>query len=141
MSYPTNQPIRHRGKSILIKLYFSHFSSELFANTNMAGFSFDSGGRRCIRPILEKYQSGIWGTNKRHDIEINYILNIFWSIPKTEESEGYTVKSKEKSFPVSIYPLMQSEFFYAHLQARDKLPDEKNKQFDYSKFRFRNGNT
>ena len=24
----------------------------------MAGFNFDAGGRRCIRPILEKYQSG-----------------------------------------------------------------------------------
>ena len=24
----------------------------------MAGFSFHSGGKRCIRPILEKYQSG-----------------------------------------------------------------------------------
>ena len=24
----------------------------------MAGFSFDTGGRRCIRPILEKYQAG-----------------------------------------------------------------------------------
>ena len=24
----------------------------------MAGFGFDAGGRRCIRPILEKYQAG-----------------------------------------------------------------------------------
>ena len=24
----------------------------------MAVFSFESGGRRCIKPILEKYQSG-----------------------------------------------------------------------------------
>ena len=24
----------------------------------MAGMSFDHGGRRCIRPILEPYQSG-----------------------------------------------------------------------------------
>ena len=25
---------------------------------SMASMSFDHGGRRCIRPILEKYQSG-----------------------------------------------------------------------------------
>ena len=25
----------------------------------MASVSFDSGGRRCIRPILEQYQSGM----------------------------------------------------------------------------------
>ena len=51
------------------------------------------------------------------------------------------VKSKEKSFTISNYPLEQTEFFYAQKQARDKLPDEQNKVFDYSKFRFRNGMT
>jgi len=74
--------------------------------------NFDNGGRRCIRPILEQYQSG--------------------------ESEGYTVKCKEKDFPISNYPLEQTEFFYAQKQARDKLADEKNRIFDYSMFHHRN---
>ena len=51
------------------------------------------------------------------------------------------VKSKEKSFPISNYPLEQTEFFYAQKQARDKLPNERNKEFDYSKFRHRKGYT
>ena len=37
----------------------------------MAGFSFDNGGRRCIRPILEKYQSG-----KGHWVRTNYFILI-----------------------------------------------------------------
>ena len=32
------------------------------------------------------------------------------------ESEGYTVKSKEKEFPISNYPLEQTEFFYSQKQ-------------------------
>ena len=28
------------------------------------------------------------------------------------ESEGYTVKSKEKDFTISDYPLLQTEFMY-----------------------------
>ena len=47
------------------------------------------------------------------------------------------MKSKEKDFPISNYPLEQTEFYYAHKQARDKLEDEKNKVFDYSMFHFR----
>lgn len=77
----------------------------------MAGFNFSSGGRRCIRPILENYQSG--------------------------ESEGYTVKSKEKEFPISNYPLEQTEFFYGQKQVRDKLENKKNRLFDYSMFNYR----
>ena len=47
------------------------------------------------------------------------------------------MKSKEKDFPISNYPLEQTEFYYAQKQARDKLEDEKNKVFDYSMFHFR----
>ena len=32
------------------------------------------------------------------------------------ESEGYTVKSREEEFPISNYPLEQSEFFYSQKQ-------------------------
>ena len=32
------------------------------------------------------------------------------------ESEGYTVKCKEKDFPISNYPLEQTEFYYAQKQ-------------------------
>lgn len=64
---------------------------------------------------------------------------MFWVHPLKGESEGYTVKSKEEDFPISNYPLEQSEFFYAQKQVRDKLPDEKNKEFDYTMFHSRNG--
>ena len=58
--------------------------------------------------------------------------------PCKGESEGYTVKCIEKDFPISNYPLEQTEFFYAQKLARDKLADEKNRIFDYSMFRHRN---
>ena len=32
------------------------------------------------------------------------------------ESEGYTVKSREDKFPISNYPLEQTEFFYSQKQ-------------------------
>ena len=47
------------------------------------------------------------------------------------------MKCKEKDFPISNYPLEQTEFYYAQKQARDKLEDKKNKVFDYSMFHFR----
>ena len=122
----------------------------------MAKMSFDHGGRRCIRPILEQYQSGI---DKMLDFEFHVVgkcwkmenfesLTIFFDklsiymlasivYPDKGESEGYTVKCKEKDFPISNYPLEQTEFFYAQKQARDKLENEKNKEFDYSMFHHR----
>ena len=56
------------------------------------------------------------------------------------ESEGYTVKCKEKDFPISNYPLEQTEFFYAQKQAQNKVDNEKNKEFNYTMFHHRNGN-
>ena len=32
------------------------------------------------------------------------------------ESEGYTVKSRDEEFPISNYPLEQTEFFYGQKQ-------------------------
>ena len=55
------------------------------------------------------------------------------------ESEGYTIKCKEKDFPISNYPLEQTEFFYTQKQARDKLADQKNRVVYYSMFHFRLG--
>ena len=46
------------------------------------------------------------------------------------------MKAKE-DFPISNYPLEQTEFYYAQKQARDTFADEKNKVFDYSMFHFR----
>ena len=53
------------------------------------------------------------------------------SYPVKGESEGYTVRCKKKDFPISNYLLEQTEFYYAQKQARDKLADEKNREFDY----------
>ena len=36
--------------------------------------------------------------------------------PNKGESEGYTVKCKEQDFPISNYPLEQTEFYYAQKQ-------------------------
>ena len=55
---PTNQS-DIETKNILIEIFFKSDERVTFRFTcEMAGFSFDSGGRRCIKPILEKYQSG-----------------------------------------------------------------------------------
>ena len=37
------------------------------------------------------------------------------------ESEGYAVKSREEEFPISNYPLEQTEFFYSQKQGRASL--------------------
>ena len=118
MSYPSNQPIRNRNKNIPIKLYFSHFSIEIFANRNMVGFSFDSGGRRCIRPILEKYQSGIWGTIIiGHDIEINYLSNFFSLSLKQRKVKATWWSQKKKAFL-----LVATRFYRANFSMpRNKL--------------------
>ena len=42
----------------------------------MPGFNFESGGRRCIRPILEKYQSGK-GIPEKHISMILFQIHIF----------------------------------------------------------------
>ena len=39
-------------------LYQDNIYFKPFRTFSMVGFNFDHGGRRCIRPILEKYQSG-----------------------------------------------------------------------------------
>jgi len=36
--------------------------------------------------------------------------------PYKGESEGYNVKTKEKDFPISNYPLEQTEFYYEQKQ-------------------------
>ena len=44
--------------------------------------------------------------------------------PHKGESEGYIVKSKERDFPISNYPLEQTEFYYGQKQGTasyDKL--------------------
>ena len=47
------------------------------------------------------------------------------------------MKCKEKDFPISNYPLEQTEFFYAQKQARDKY-ENGNKEFSYTMFHYRN---
>ena len=48
--------------------------------------------------------------------EISLILIFCWStficVPMKGESVGYTVKSMDKEFPISNYPLEQTEFLY-----------------------------
>ena len=39
-------------------------------------------------------------------------------IHRTDESEGYTVKTKEKDFKISDYPLLQTEFLYESKQGK-----------------------
>ena len=75
--------------------------------------------------------------DRREDAPALHVSLVFYL--DKGESEGYTVKCKEKDFPISNYPLEQTEFFYAQKQARDKLENEKNKEFDYTMFHHRNG--
>ena len=80
------------------------------------------------------------------------------------ESVGYTVGAMDDEFPISNYPLEQTDFLYDSKQgtvdknisstaysmlditliyidqkARDKFEDEKNAHFDYSMFHIRWG--
>ena len=80
----------------------------------MVGFNFDTGGRRCIRPILEKYQAGKDRSYLRHHTCMN--LKKLLAHPNKGESEGYTVKSKGANFTISNYPLEQTEFLYEQKQ-------------------------
>lgn len=43
--------------------------------------------------------------------------------PNKGESEGYTVKSKDEAFPISNYPLEQSEFYYGQKQGMTSSPN------------------
>ena len=38
--------------------------------------------------------------------------------PNKGESDGYTVKTKEEDFPISNYPLEQTEFYYDQKQGK-----------------------
>jgi len=62
-------------------------------------------GKKCIRQILKAYKSG--------------------------KSVGYTVKTMENDFPISNYPLEQTEFLY------DSKQGKRHTQYDYSMFRYR----
>ena len=77
----------------------------------MVNFKFSSGGRKCIRQILQAYQSGNGRERllipKVQQCTIEYIENLIEG-----ESVGFTVKSMEKDFPISNYPLEQTEFLY-----------------------------
>ena len=58
-----NQPIRFRDKNLSsTNLFLSGRVTNIFAFpnwfTSMVGFNLDTGGRRCIRAILEKYETG-----------------------------------------------------------------------------------
>ena len=75
----------------------------------MAGFNFDNGGRRCIRPILEKYQQG------KSQYKIRSVSVFLFS---QGESDGYTVETKEENFTISSYPLEQTEFLYGQKQGK-----------------------
>ena len=75
----------------------------------MAGFNFDNGGRRCIRPILEKYQQG------KSQYKIRPVSVFLFS---QGESDGYTVETKEENFTISSYPLEQTEFLYGQKQGK-----------------------
>ena len=61
------------------------------------------------------------------------------SHPLSDEPDEFTVKTKNKKFHISHYPLEQSRFLYDMYQARKKYPDEKNKCFDYTLFSHRRG--
>ena len=77
----------------------------------MVNFKFSSGGRKCIRQILQAYQSG---TGRERLLIQQYTTSIIEYIENLIEGEsvGFTVKSMEKDFPISNYPLEQTEFLY-----------------------------
>ena len=61
------------------------------------------------------------------------------SYPFSDEPNEFTVKTKEKDFSISHYPLEQSKFLYDMLEAKKKFGGEINKSFDYTLFHYRQG--
>jgi len=61
------------------------------------------------------------------------------SYPFSDEHNEFTVKTKEKDFYISHYPLEQSKFLYDMLEAKKKFGGEINKSFDYTLFHYRQG--
>ena len=58
----------------------------------MAGLNFDNGGRRCIRPILEQYQSG----TRFNDNKILHYT--YYSHPKKAKVKATSLNAKKKIF-------------------------------------------
>ena len=83
----------------------------------MVKFKFSNGGRKCIRQTLQTYQSG-FGTTKYFLQYLAFWIYVVISIPIKGESEGYTVKSMEKDFAISNYPLLQTQFLYDPKQGK-----------------------
>ena len=84
-------------KNILIEIFFKFDEPVTFRiASEMAGFSFDSGGRRCIKPILEKYQSGkVINTESILSIE-NFWAKNFGLPLKRRKSRLYGEDSRRK---------------------------------------------
>ena len=97
----------------------------------MVNFKFSNNGRKCIRQILQTYQSGngsIFENKLSVKLSVGENLKNNLRIPSEGESVGYTVKSMEKDFPISNYPLEQTEFLYDSKQGRMMKESERRKK-------------
>ena len=112
-----NQPIGYRNK-ILSSTYL--FSSRQVRNIFGKFSKFNYGWVQVWHwwPTLYSGHSREIRNRKRVDniIFMNYTYRNYIFIPDKGESEGYTVKSKEEEFPISNYPLLQSDFLYSQKQ-------------------------
>ena len=60
--------------------------------------------------FTRKYRGSIGGSTSDCDYSFSGWKHLKY--PDKDESVGYTVKSKEKDFTISNYPLEQTEFLY-----------------------------
>ena len=71
----------------------------------MVGFNFDHGGRRCIRSILEKYQSGkskIYSCTKFTDNSLPYSHGSYFCILLKAKAKGTLLNQKMRTLQFRI---------------------------------------
>ena len=67
------------------------------------------------------------------------MLYVVLKYPFSGRDGEFTVKTREKEFSISHYPLEHSKFLYDMYQGKKKFGGEINKYFDYTLFSYRLG--
>lgn len=76
-----------------------------------------------------------------NDEELCAIYSVYavFQYPLPGSDGEFTVKTREKEFLISHYPLEHSKFLYDMYQGKKKFGGEINKYFDYTLFSYRLG--
>ena len=110
------------------QIYYYSLRYEYISSFFMTGFNFDNGGRRCIRPILEKYKSG----NGRF-YSLSFISTIFPFRKRWKWRIHREIKRKEfYDFKLSS----GTDWIFLWSETRKSLLNQKIKVFMHFKIQF-----